>query len=88
MVGKVGNASTVGLDSVAERPAGMDHVVGGEADRAHRQREVVAGQAAWVRAEHGEGRIHLFGFRPQYRGWTQGTFQLLFRAMLFDRRRD
>ena len=44
--------------------------------------EVVAGQAAWVRAEHGEGNVHLFGFSPHYRGWTQNTFPLLFRAAL------
>jgi hypothetical protein len=46
--------------------------------------EVVAGQAAWVRARHGRGSVHLFGFRPQYRGWTQGCFQLLYRAILFE----
>jgi len=50
-----------------------------------RSPEVIAGRAAWVRARHGEGSVHLFGFRPQYRGWAQGTFQLLFRAMLLDR---
>jgi hypothetical protein len=49
-----------------------------------RQPEVVEGKSAWVRAEHGEGAVHLFGFRPHYRGWTQGTFQLLFRAILLD----
>lgn len=46
------------------------------------QPEVIAGRQAWVRAEHGEGEIHLFGFRPQYRAWAQDTFQLLFRSML------
>lgn len=47
--------------------------------------EVIAGKAAWVRARHGSGSVHLFGFRPQYRSWSQQTFQLLFRAMLLDR---
>jgi hypothetical protein len=47
--------------------------------------EVIGDQAAWVRARHGEGRIHLFGFRPQYRGWSQQAFQLLFRAAVLDR---
>ncbi len=42
----------------------------------------IAGEAAWLRARHGEGAVHLFGFHPQYRSWSQGTFQLLFRAML------
>jgi hypothetical protein len=44
--------------------------------------ELVAQRAAWLRVRHGEGWVHMFGFRPQYRGWSQGTFQLLFRAML------
>lgn len=48
--------------------------------------EIIAGQAAWVRARHGAGDVHLFGFRPQYRGWSQAAFQLLFRALLFDER--
>jgi hypothetical protein len=46
--------------------------------------EVIAERAAWVRAAHGAGVIHLFGFRPQYRGWSQQAFQLLFRAVLID----
>ncbi len=45
--------------------------------------EVIAGASAWIRAPHGAGSVDLFGFRPQYRGWSQGTFQLLFRAILF-----
>jgi hypothetical protein len=44
--------------------------------------EVIAGRSAWVRAEYGRGTLHLFAFRPQYRGWTHGTMPLLFRAML------
>ena len=48
-----------------------------------RSPEVIADHAAWVAASHGKGRVHLFGFRPQYRGWSQGSFQLLFRAILF-----
>ena len=46
--------------------------------------EVIADQGAWLRATHGQGALHLFAFRPQYRSWSQGTFQLLFRAMLFE----
>ena len=49
-----------------------------------REPEVVADRAAWVRAEHGEGSIHLFGFRPQYRGWSQQAFGLLFRAVFIN----
>ena len=44
--------------------------------------DVVAGQAAWMRARHGQGSVHLFAFSPHYRGWSQNTFQLLFRAAL------
>jgi hypothetical protein len=46
--------------------------------------EVIENQTAWLRTEHGRGRVHLFAFRPQYRGWSQGTFQLIFRAAIFD----
>lgn len=42
------------------------------------------GQAAWVRAEVGNGKVHLFGFSPHFRAWTQGTIPLLFRAMFLD----
>jgi hypothetical protein len=35
---------------------------------------------------NGAGAVHLFGFRLQYRGWSQNTFSLLFRALLFEKR--
>lgn len=44
--------------------------------------ETIEGRAAWVQARHGAGQVHLFGFRPQYRGWAQATFPLLFRSIL------
>jgi hypothetical protein len=50
------------------------------------QPEAIEGKAAWVRCEVGKGAIHLFGFRPHFRSWTQQTFQLLLRAILFERR--
>jgi hypothetical protein len=49
-----------------------------------RKPEVIEDRSAWVRAEHGRGAIHLFAFSPHYRGWSQDTFQLLFRAILLD----
>jgi len=49
-----------------------------------REPQVIAGHDAWVRAHHGHGDVHLFAFRPQYRGWTQSTFPLVFRAILFE----
>src|SRR5690606_35908153 len=46
--------------------------------------EAIEGHSAWVSCRDGDGRVHLFGFRPHYRGWTQATFHLLFRAMLLE----
>lgn len=46
-----------------------------------RNPETLEGSDAWVVAECGEGEVHLFGFRPHYRAWTQATFHLLFRSI-------
>jgi hypothetical protein len=45
--------------------------------------KTLEGQLAWVSFPRNAGTIHLFGFRPHYRAWSQATFHLLFRAMLF-----
>lgn len=44
--------------------------------------EVMAGATVWATSSPGEGRVHLFGFRPHYRSWSHGTFDLLLRAIL------
>jgi hypothetical protein len=49
-----------------------------------RRPEAIAGRSAWIRAAYGAGAVHLFAFRPQYRGWTQGTVPLLLRAILLE----
>jgi hypothetical protein len=39
------------------------------------------GKAALVEASYGKGRVVMFGFRPQHRGQTWGTFQFIFNAV-------
>ncbi len=39
------------------------------------------GKTAIAEANYGKGKIILFGFRPQHRGQTYGTFQFLFNAL-------
>jgi hypothetical protein len=43
--------------------------------------QYVAGRAALVEATLGRGRVVLFGFRPQHRGQTWGTFNFIFNAI-------
>ncbi len=40
------------------------------------------GKAAAVEVQHGNGKVVLIGFRPQWRGQTFGTFKVLFNAVM------
>jgi hypothetical protein len=42
----------------------------------------IAGRAALIETTLGKGRVVLFGFRPQHRGQTWGTFPFIFNSIL------
>lgn len=44
--------------------------------------DVIAGRAALVQVDHGQGDVVLIGFRTQHRGQTHGTFKFLFNALV------
>ena len=43
--------------------------------------EAIEGKAAAVELSYGEGRILLFGFKPQFRGQSHGTYKYLFNEL-------
>jgi hypothetical protein len=45
--------------------------------------QYLAGKGAIVDLKFGNGRLILLGFRTQFRGWTEGSFKLLFNSLFY-----
>jgi hypothetical protein len=68
-----------GAGAILSYPTGQSPLLSGFVDGW----ETLSGRAALVEAPVGRGRAILFGFRPQHRGQTHGTFKLLTNALLY-----
>ncbi len=43
--------------------------------------QAIQGKAAAVQVAYGKGTVYLYGFRPQWRGQSQGTYKFLFNTL-------
>jgi hypothetical protein len=67
-----------GVTVVARYPEAREILMSGYAQHA----EKIAGKAALIEATKGDGRVVMFGFRPQHRAQPYQTFKALFNALL------
>ena len=47
-----------------------------------RGESAIAGRSAWVRASFGQGEVHVLGFEPQYRGWSEAAMAAVLAVLL------
>ncbi|MFT4257433.1 MAG: M14 family metallopeptidase [Pseudoxanthomonas sp.] len=43
--------------------------------------QAIQGKDAALAVEYGQGKVYLYGFRPQWRGQTQGTYRFVFNTL-------
>ena len=43
--------------------------------------QAIQGKAAALEVEYGKGKVYLYGFRPQWRGQSQGTYKFVFNTL-------
>ena len=43
--------------------------------------QAIQGKAAAIEVDYGKGKVYLYGFRPQWRGQSQGTYKFVFNTL-------